>query len=130
MQPDLESMMSRSDEIWENSILPSLSDFIGIKALSPLFEPHWAELGELDETIELFCRWLDDQGISGMSYQTHRIEDKSPVLLVTVEGTGPGEVIFYSASAHYPFLLLSFALGGHPPPGPPSRPAGRQLGYV
>ena len=65
--------MDRSEEIWESSILPSLSDFIGIKALSPLFEPNWAEMGELDATIELFCEWLDDQGIEGMSYEKHRI---------------------------------------------------------
>ena len=39
--------MDRSEEIWESSILPSLSDFIGIKALSPLFEPNWAEMGDL-----------------------------------------------------------------------------------
>ena len=96
MALDLGSMMERSDEIWEKSILPSLSDFIEIKALSPLFEPKWAELGELDATIAMFCEWLDQQGIEGMSYETHRIGDLSPVLLVTIDGTGPGEVIFYS----------------------------------
>ena len=58
MALDLESMMQRSDELWEESILPSLSDFIEIKALSPLFEPDWAELGELDATIDLFCGCL------------------------------------------------------------------------
>ena len=73
MTLDLGRLMDRSEEIWESSILPSLSDFIGIKALSPLFEPNWAEMGELDATIELFCDWLDDQGIEGMSYEKHRI---------------------------------------------------------
>ena len=72
------------------------SEFIGIKALSPLFEPDWEELGELDDVIELFCNWIDMQGISGLSYSVHRLEGRSPVLLVTVEGTGKGEVIFYS----------------------------------
>ena len=96
MALDLGHMMNRSDEIWEESILPSLSEFIEIKALSPLFEPKWAEIGELDATIELFCQWLDSQGIEGLSYETHRIENLSPVLLVTIEGTGPGEVIFLS----------------------------------
>ena len=90
MDEYLQSLMSRSDEIWEDSILPSLSEFIEIKALSPLFEPKWAELGELDKTIELFCNWLDNQEISGMKYETHRIDGKSPVLLVTIDGTGPG----------------------------------------
>jgi len=106
--------MRRSDEIWEDSIIPSLSEFIEIKALSPLFEPKWAELGELDKTIELFCRWLDDQGISGMKYQTHRIGDKSPVLLVTIDGTGPGEVVFYSHLDKQPSKPELWSDGLHP----------------
>ena len=106
--------MSRSDEIWEDSILPSLSEFIEIKALSPLFEPKWAELGELDKTIDLFCNWLDNQGISGMKYETHRIDGKSPVLLVTIDGTGPGEVIFYSHLDKQPSKPELWSDGLHP----------------
>jgi len=114
MALDLGNLMDRSDEIWEQSILPSLSDFIEIKALSPLFEPDWASLGELDATIELFCKWLDEQGISGMSYETHRIDDLSPVLLVTIEGTGPGEVIFYSHLDKQPSKPELWSEGLHP----------------
>ena len=114
MALDLGNLMDRSDEIWEQSILPSLSDFIEIKALSPLFEPDWANLGELDATIELFCKWLDEQGISGMSYETHRIDDLSPVLLVTIEGTGPGEVIFYSHLDKQPSKPDLWSEGLHP----------------
>ena len=114
MALDLGNLMDRSDEIWEQSILPSLSDFIEIKALSPLFEPDWADLGELDATIELFCKWLDEQDISGMSYETHRIDDLSPVLLVTIEGTGPGEVIFYSHLDKQPSKPELWSDGLHP----------------
>ena len=106
--------MDMSEEIWESSILPSLSDFIGIKALSPLFEPNWAEMGELDATIDLFCEWLDDQGIEGMSYEKHRIGELSPVLIVTIEGTGPGEVIFYSHLDKQPSKAELWSEGLHP----------------
>tara|TARA_B100001248_G_scaffold19995_1_gene13467 strand:- start:91011 stop:92429 length:1419 start_codon:yes stop_codon:yes gene_type:complete len=114
MTLDLGRLMDRSEEIWESSILPSLSDFIGIKALSPLFEPNWAEMGELDATIELFCDWLDDQGIEGMSYEKHRIGELSPVLIVTIEGTGPGEVIFYSHLDKQPSKPELWSEGLHP----------------
>ena len=114
MTLDLGRLMDRSEEIWESSILPSLSDFIGIKALSPLFEPNWAERGELDATIELFCEWLDDQGIEGMSYEKHRIGGLSPVLIVTIEGTGPGEVIFYSHLDKQPSKPELWSEGLHP----------------
>ena len=44
MAIDLDALSKRSDEIWEESILPSLMEFISIPALSPHFEPKWAEL--------------------------------------------------------------------------------------
>ncbi len=114
MTLDLGQLMDRSEEIWEGSILPSLSDFIEIKALSPLFEPDWAEMGELDATIDLFCGWLDAQGIAGMSYEKHRIGELSPVLIVTIEGTGPGEVIFYSHLDKQPSKPELWSEGLHP----------------
>ena len=46
MALDLDALMKRSDELWEESILPSLKELIEIEALSPSFEPNWAEKGE------------------------------------------------------------------------------------
>ena len=96
MTNGMDRLLEMSEEIWEASIIPSLSEFIGIKALSPLFEPDWKDIGELEEVIDLFCMWVENQDLEGLSYTIHRIEDRSPVLLITVEGTGKGEVIFYS----------------------------------
>ena len=96
MTNGMDRLLEMSEEIWEASIIPSLSEFIGIKALSPLFEPDWKDIGALEEVIDLFCMWVENQDLEGLSYTIHRIEDRSPVLLITVEGTGKGEVIFYS----------------------------------
>ena len=73
MELDLEALAQRTDELWEESILPSLMDFVAIPALSPGFDPNWADTGDLDATVELFCDWLDTQSINGMSYEVHRI---------------------------------------------------------
>ena len=48
MSVDLDRLMARADELWEESIIPSLTDFIEIEALSPSFEPNWKEKGELN----------------------------------------------------------------------------------
>ena len=111
---DLQSMQKRSDEIWESSILPSLTELIEIHALSPLFEPNWKDLGELDAAIELFCKWVEKQDISGLSYEVHTIADKSPVLLISIDGTGPGEVIFYSHLDKQPSNPKLWSEGLHP----------------
>ena len=114
MAVDLDRLSERADELWESSILPSLCKFIEIEALSPGFEPNWAEKGELDATIDLFTAWLDEQNIENMSYEVHRIDDRSPVLLVSVEGTGPGEVIFYSHLDKQPSRPNLWSEGLHP----------------
>ena len=66
MSVDLDRLMARADELWEESIIPSLTDFIEIEALSPSFEPNWKEKGELNATINLFTKWLVDQELEGM----------------------------------------------------------------
>jgi len=114
MEPDLDALAQRSDELWEESILPSLMDFVAIPALSPGFDPNWAETGDLDATVELFCGWLDSQSIDGLSYEVHRIGERSPVLLVAIEGTGPGEVLFYSHLDKQPARPELWSEGLHP----------------
>ena len=54
MSVDLDRLIERADELWEESILPSLTEFIAIEALSPSFEPNWKGKGELDSAIDLF----------------------------------------------------------------------------
>ena len=114
MAVDLDSMAENAERIWEDSILPSLGELIEIHALSPMFEPNWDEVGELQATIDLFCSWLDNQGIRGMNYKVHRIEDRTPVLIVTVEGTGSGEVLFYSHLDKQPSRPNLWSEGLHP----------------
>ena len=114
MSVDLDKLTERADELWETSILPSLSEFIEIEALSPGFEPDWENKGELDSAIALFSKWLVNQELDGMTYQIHRIDGRTPVLLVTVEGTGPGEVIFYSHLDKQPSRANLWSEGLHP----------------
>ena len=114
MSVDLDRLIERADELWEDSIIPSLSEFIGIEALSPGFEPDWELKGELNSAIELFSSWLVDQELDGMTYKIHQIEGRTPVLLVTVEGTGPGEVIFYSHLDKQPSREHLWSEGLHP----------------
>ncbi|MFL2953206.1 MAG: hypothetical protein ACJZ4X_04040 [Candidatus Thalassarchaeaceae archaeon] len=46
---DYDSLHSWADRHWESSIIPSLSEFISIEALSPGFEPEWERKGGFAE---------------------------------------------------------------------------------
>ena len=93
---DWEHLSEFSERIWEDSALPSLCEFIEIPALSPAFDSNWSENGHLDATIDLFISWLETVQIKGLSVSVHSLEGRTPLLLLDVEGTIPGEVLFYS----------------------------------
>ena len=93
---DYEALHSWADGHWESSIIPSLSQFISIEALSPGFEPEWQQKGELQATIDLFCKWVEKQNLDGCSMTTMTLEGRTPILIINIEGTAPGEILFYS----------------------------------
>ena len=81
---------------WENHALESLSGFIEIPALSPAFDADWESNGYLDDTIDHFVGWLGTLPVEGMTCSVHRLAERTPVLIVQIEGTTDGEVLFYS----------------------------------
>ena len=93
---DYDALHSWADRHWESSIIPSLSDFISIEALSPSFEPEWQVKGELQQTIDLFCNWVEMQDLDGCTMATISLEERTPILIINIEGSAPGEVLFYS----------------------------------
>ena len=40
------------DAVWEESILPALSEYTRIQCLSPAFDAQWAEHGAIHEAAE------------------------------------------------------------------------------
>ncbi len=84
------------DKQWEEHALDSLSKFIEIPALSPAFDGDWESNGYLDDTIDHFVAWLGTLPVNGMACSVHRLAGRTPVLIVQIEGTTDGEVLFYS----------------------------------
>ena len=85
--------------LWENEVLPSLSDLVRIPALSQAFDPDWAENGHLHAAIEHVRGWIARRDLPGVTIDVVRVEDRSPVLLVDVPASpgadGRGTVLLY-----------------------------------
>jgi len=111
---DHAAMLEWVDGMWEASLLPSLEDYIRIPAQSPAFDADWAETGDLDRSIDHLVGWLDGLGLAGYSHIVHRLEGRTPLLLVTIEGTAPGEVLCYSHLDKQPPLTDLWSEGLHP----------------
>ncbi|SES28834.1 Acetylornithine deacetylase/Succinyl-diaminopimelate desuccinylase [Actinokineospora terrae] len=84
-------------ELWEAEILPSLSDFVAIPALSPHFDGNWAANGHLDAAVEHLRGWITARDIPGARVEVVSLPDRTPVLLLDVPATGDdkGTVLLY-----------------------------------
>lgn len=83
------------DGEWEESILPTLIEYIRIPNTSPAFDADWAAHGYMDEAIGLAERWARGHAPRDATIEVVRLANRTPVLLVEVAGTGPGTVLLY-----------------------------------
>ena len=93
---DLDKLSDFVEEWWDKSALPSLCEFVEIPALSPSFDSDWEANGYLDAAVNTFVAWTRSLPLKGLSVSVHRLKNRSPLLLVKIDGDEEGEVLFYS----------------------------------
>lgn len=83
------------EQIWDNSILPTLSQYVAIPCKSPFFDKNWQENGYIDQALELVTQWCHSQQIKGMEINVHRVPGRTPLLLIEVAGQSDETVVMY-----------------------------------
>ena len=80
---------------WDESIVPTLTDYVRIPAKSPMFDPGWREHGHIDRAVALLEGWCRARPIEGLRVDVVRLEDRTPVILVDVPGQRDDTVLLY-----------------------------------
>ncbi len=80
---------------WDKEILPSLQEYIRIPNKSPMFDPEWQRHGYMDDAVQHVMRWVDAQAVPGLQMSRHQLEGRTPVLYLTLPGTGDDTVLIY-----------------------------------
>ena len=83
--------------MWDEEIVPTLSDYIRLPAKSPAFDPDWAKNGHIDAAIDLYAGWARTHlaNVSGATVEVVRLGERTPVILIEVPGTVDGTILFY-----------------------------------
>jgi len=79
------------DELWMDSIVPELVDYIRIPNKSPHFDPKWAEHGYMDEAVKQIHGWCQRQGIPGMQSEVVRLEGRTPLIFMDIPPAHGGD---------------------------------------
>jgi acetylornithine deacetylase/succinyl-diaminopimelate desuccinylase-like protein len=81
--------LSRSvDRIIEHDVLPELSRYITIPALSPAFDASWKSTGAIDAAMDSLARYARLRRIASLEIEISEIEGRTPALVCVVESNG------------------------------------------
>jgi acetylornithine deacetylase/succinyl-diaminopimelate desuccinylase-like protein len=85
------------ETFWEDSILPSITEYIRIPNKSPAFDPQWAEHGYMEDAVTLMENWARAQldGFPGATLEVVRLPGRTPLIFIEVPGESDDTVLLY-----------------------------------
>jgi acetylornithine deacetylase/succinyl-diaminopimelate desuccinylase-like protein len=98
--------------VWDDSILPALSEYIAIPAKSPMFDPEWRAHGHIDRAVALIEAWCGARPVEGLRIEVVRLPGRTPVILMEIPGKGGETVLLYGHCDKQPEMVGWAADGG------------------
>jgi acetylornithine deacetylase/succinyl-diaminopimelate desuccinylase-like protein len=82
---------------WDDSILPSITEYIRIPNKSPAFDPKWVEHGYMEDAVKLMEAWARPQleAFAGATLEVVRLPNRTPLLFMEVPGDSKDTVLLY-----------------------------------
>src|SRR5436853_1466669 len=90
---------------WDQSIVPTLHEYVKIPAKSPMFDAQWREHGHIDRAVELLRVWASERPIEGLRIEVVRLEGRTPVIFMEAPGTGTDTVLLYGHLDKQPEMI-------------------------
>ncbi|MEE9141431.1 MAG: peptidase M20, partial [Gammaproteobacteria bacterium] len=93
----LDTVAARSfiDAMWDDSIVPTLYEYVKIPNKSPLFDPDWEQHVYIDDDAVLAESWCKQQPINGMTIEVLRVPGRTPLLFIDIPGDSEDTVLLY-----------------------------------
>src|SRR3954467_12702752 len=98
---DFACATSFMDRIWDDEIVPVLTDYIRIPNESPAFDPDWEKHGHMEQVVAMFAAWAESKlkSFPGASLEIVRLANgekaRTPLILIEIPGQASGTVLMY-----------------------------------
>lgn len=80
---------------WDDEVIPTISKYIEIPNLSPLFDPNWIQTGHMARAVDLVRRWVLAQNVANSRLEVLQDGDRTPVLVLEVDGASDDTILLY-----------------------------------
>jgi acetylornithine deacetylase/succinyl-diaminopimelate desuccinylase-like protein len=80
------------DTLWEDEIVPRLTEYIRIPNKSPMFDPDWVEHGYMEDAVKLMESWARARlaGLAGATLEVVRLPGRTPLIYIDVPAAHGG----------------------------------------
>jgi acetylornithine deacetylase/succinyl-diaminopimelate desuccinylase-like protein len=94
---DVSKLKSFVSGLWDDAVVPSITEYIRIPNKSPAFDKDWAQHGYMDDAVKLLERWAREKiaVIPGATLEVVRLSGRTPVIFIEVPGEGEEPVLLY-----------------------------------
>jgi acetylornithine deacetylase/succinyl-diaminopimelate desuccinylase-like protein len=74
--------------IWDDEIIPALTEYIRIPNKSPAFDPDWEKHGHMEKVVEMFANWAQAKlkALPGSVLEVVRLPGRTPLIFIEVPG--------------------------------------------
>jgi acetylornithine deacetylase/succinyl-diaminopimelate desuccinylase-like protein len=78
--------------LWDDEIVPQLTEYIRIPNKSPLFDPQWQQHGYMDDAVRLMETWARGKldALPGATLEVIRLEGRTPLIFIDIPAAHGG----------------------------------------
>ena len=84
---DAAQTLDQVSRVWDDEIVPQLTDYIRIPAKSPMFDADWEANGLIDTVARNVAVWIEAQKVAGLTLEVIRLPGRTPVIFFEVAAT-------------------------------------------
>jgi acetylornithine deacetylase/succinyl-diaminopimelate desuccinylase-like protein len=94
---DTQRLKTFIDGIWDDSVVPSITEYIKIPNKSPHFDAEWEKHGYMADAVKLMERWAREklEAFKGATLEVVQLAGRTPLIFIEIPGQNSDTVLLY-----------------------------------
>jgi acetylornithine deacetylase/succinyl-diaminopimelate desuccinylase-like protein len=94
---DTQRLKKFIDGMWDDAVVPSITEYIKIPNKSPAFDAEWEKHGYMADAVKLMERWAREriEAFKGATLEVIQLPSRTPLIFIEIPGQNSDTVLLY-----------------------------------